>query len=153
MVQSGVMDQRSTPKASILVVDDYGHHPTEILATLAAAKASGRRLVVLFQPHRYTRTQKLFSDFARSFYDADVVLICDIYAASEDPIEGVTSKSLAEEVERFGHRNAHYIGGVDAGGEALAQYAQPGDLLLTLGAGNVWRAGESYLESSVKAKE
>ena len=131
---------------SILVVDDYGHHPTEILATLAAAKASGRRLVVLFQPHRYTRTQKLFSDFARAFYDADVVLLCDIYPASEDPIEGVTSRSLAEEIERFGHRNVHYIGGVESGGDALAQYAQPGDLVLTLGAGSVWRAGESYLE-------
>ena len=138
---------------SILVVDDYGHHPTEILATLSAAKASGRRLVVLFQPHRYTRTQKLFSDFARSFYDADVVLLCDIYPASEDPIEGVTSKSLADEIERFGHRNVHYIGSAEAGAEALAQYAYPGDLLLTLGAGSVWRAGESYLESAGKAKE
>jgi len=138
---------------SILVVDDYGHHPTEILATLAAAKASDRRLVVLFQPHRYTRTQKLLSDFARSFYDADVVLLCDIYPASEDPIEGVTSKSLAEEVERFGHRNVHYIGGIESGADALAQYAQPGDLILTLGAGNVGRAGESYLESAGKAKE
>lgn len=138
---------------SILVVDDYGHHPTEILATLAAAKSSDRRLVVLFQPHRYTRTQKLLRDFARSFYDADVVLLCDIYPASEDPIEGVTSKSLAEEVERFGHRNVHYIGGVESGADAFAQYAQPGDLLLTLGAGNVWRAGETYLESKGKAKE
>ena len=75
-------------KNGILVVDDYGHHPTEIRATLAAAKNCGRRLVVLFQPHRYTRTAALREDFARSFYDADVVLLCDIYAASEDPIPG-----------------------------------------------------------------
>jgi UDP-N-acetylmuramate--alanine ligase len=94
----------------ILVVDDYGHHPTEVRATLAAAKTSGRRLVVLFQPHRFTRTEKLFADFARSFYDADVLFICDIYAASEDPIEGVTAASLADEIERFGHRNVRYIG-------------------------------------------
>ncbi len=138
---------------SILVVDDYGHHPTEIRATLAAAKPCGRRLVVLFQPHRYTRTQKLFSDFARCFYDADVVLICDIYAASEDSIEGVTSKSLVEEIERFGHRNVHYIGGVENGASAIAEYAQPGDLVLTLGAGNVQRAGEAFLENTSNEKE
>ena len=131
----------------ILVVDDYGHHPTEVRATLAAARSSARRLVVVFQPHRYTRTEKLFADFARSFYDADVLLICDIYAASEDPIEGITAKLLAEEIERFGHRTVRYVGPVDAGAAAIAQVAQPGDLVLTLGAGNVWRAGEEFLES------
>lgn len=129
----------------ILVVDDYGHHPTEIRATLAAAKWSGRRLVVMFQPHRYTRTEKLFAEFARSFYDADVLFICDIYAASEDPIEGVTAEALAEEVKRFGHRNVRYIGGVDQGASALRSVVQPGDLILTLGAGNGWRAGEELL--------
>jgi len=131
----------------ILVVDDYGHHPTEIRATLAAAKTSGRRLVVLFQPHRYTRTAALGEEFARSFYDADVVLLCDIYAASEDPIEGVTSEGLAEEIKRFGHRNARYAGGVEQGKQALLETAQAGDLVMTLGAGNVWRAGEEFLEA------
>ena len=134
----------------ILVVDDYGHHPTEVRATLRAAKASGRRLVVLFQPHRYTRTEKLFAEFARSFYDADVLLLCDIYAASEDPIEGVTASLLADEIERFGHRNVRYIGGVEAGAAAIAATVQPGDLVLTLGAGNGWRAGEEFLAASVK---
>jgi UDP-N-acetylmuramate--alanine ligase len=129
----------------VLVIDDYGHHPTEIRATLAAAKTSGRRLVVLFQPHRYTRTAALRAEFARSFYDADVVLLSDIYAASEDPIEGVTAQSLAEEIEKFGHRNVRYIGGVERGKQALSATAQPGDLVLTLGAGNVWRAGEEFL--------
>jgi len=133
---------------SILVVDDYGHHPTEVRATLAAAKSSGRRLVVLFQPHRYTRTAALHEEFARSFYDADVLLLCDIYAASEEPIEGVTSAALAEEIERFGHRNVHYIGGVERGAEELATAAQPGDLVLTLGAGSVWKAGEEFLEGA-----
>jgi len=131
----------------ILVVDDYGHHPTEIRATLAAAKTSGRRLVALFQPHRYTRTAALREEFARSFYDADVVLLSDIYAASEDPIEGVTSQALAEEIEKFGHRRARYIGGVEQGKQALLEVVQPGDLVLTLGAGNVWRAGEEFLEA------
>ncbi|MGH9836021.1 MAG: UDP-N-acetylmuramate--L-alanine ligase [Blastocatellia bacterium] len=129
----------------ILVVDDYGHHPTEIRATLSAAKTSGRRLVVLFQPHRYTRTAALREEFARSFYDADVVLLSDIYAASEDPIEGVTSQALAEEIEKFGHRRARYIGGVEQGKQALLDVVQSGDLVLTLGAGNVWRAGEEFL--------
>jgi UDP-N-acetylmuramate--alanine ligase len=130
----------------ILVVDDYGHHPTEIRATLSAAKTSGRRLVVLFQPHRYTRTAALRAEFARSFYDASIVLLCDIYAASEDPIEGITSRDLADEMERFGHRNVRYIGGVEQGKQALLDVVQSGDLVLTLGAGNVWRAGEEFLE-------
>ncbi len=132
---------------NILVVDDYGHHPTEIRATLAAAKTGGRRLVVLFQPHRYTRTAALHEDFARSFYDADVVLLADIYAASEDPIEGVTSKALAEEMERFGHRNVRYIGDVKNGAQALLEAAAPGDLVLTLGAGSIWRSGEEFIEA------
>jgi UDP-N-acetylmuramate--alanine ligase len=134
----------------ILVVDDYGHHPTEIRATLAAAKTSGRRLVVLFQPHRYTRTAALHAEFARSFYDADEVLLTDIYAASEDPIPGVTAQGLAEEIEKFGHRNVRYIGAVENGKQALLDVAQPGDLVLTLGAGSVWRAGEEFLEAMTK---
>lgn len=129
----------------ILVVDDYGHHPTEIRATLAAAKTSGRRLVVLFQPHRYSRTAALHEEFARSFYDAEVVLLSDIYAASEDPIPGVTAQALAEEIEKFGHRNVKYIGGIENGTQALLDAAQPGDLVMTLGAGSVWRAGEEFL--------
>ncbi len=138
---------RPETRDGIQVVDDYGHHPTEIRATLAAAKTSGRRVVVLFQPHRYTRTAALHEDFARSFYDADVVLLTDIYAASEDPIEGVTSERLAEEIEKFGHRNARYIGAIDQGKQALLDVVQPGDLVLTLGAGSVWRAGEEFLEA------
>ncbi len=129
----------------ILVVDDYGHHPTEIRATLAAAKTSGRRLVVLFQPHRFTRTAALLDDFARSFYDADIVLLADIYPASEDPIPGVTSETLAEAIEKFGHRDVRYAGSVDQGREALLATSRPGDLILTLGAGNIWRAGDEFL--------
>ena len=130
---------------NILVVDDYGHHPTEIRATLAAAKSSGRRLVTLFQPHRYSRTAALREEFARSFYDADVVLLTDIYAASEEPIEGITAQALAEDIERFGHRNVHYIGSVEQGAKAISEVVQPGDLVLTLGAGSVWKAGEEFL--------
>ena len=97
-------------KGGVIVVDDYGHHPTEVKATLAAARTSGRRVVTLFQPHRYSRTRDQMDEFARSFYGADVLLIADIYAASEDPIEGITSRALADEIERFGHRQVEYIG-------------------------------------------
>ncbi len=132
---------------NILVVDDYGHHPTEIRATLAAAKTAGRRIVTLFQPHRYTRTHALHEEFARSFYDADVVLLTDIYAASEDPIPGVTAEALAAETAKFGHRNVRWIGAVEQGAAALKEVVQPGDLVLTLGAGSVYKQGEEFLSS------
>ena len=131
----------------ITVVDDYGHHPTEIRATLDGARECGfRRIHVLFQPHRYTRTFHLMDDFARSFHQADRVFVLDIYAASEKPIEGVTAESLVERLRQFGHRGAEYVGTIDRGVEALAAVAQDGDLVLTLGAGNVWQAGERLLE-------
>ncbi|HEU4597460.1 MAG TPA: UDP-N-acetylmuramate--L-alanine ligase [Pyrinomonadaceae bacterium] len=132
----------------VLVVDDYGHHPTEIRATLVAAKlgATGRRIVVLFQPHRYTRTQDLMDEFARSFNNADVLMLTDIYAASEDPIPGVTAESLVEAVQRFGHKDTRYVGSIESAVAALAEEARPGDIVLTLGAGNVFRAGEKLAE-------
>lgn len=132
-------------KNGVLVVDDYGHHPTEIKATLAAARTSGRRVVTLFQPHRYTRTRDLKDEFARSFYGADLLLIADIYAASEDPIEGISSRTLAEHVERFGHRHVEYIGAIGGAAARLKEVARPGDLVLTLGAGNVYQAGDELL--------
>ncbi|PYT03300.1 MAG: UDP-N-acetylmuramate--L-alanine ligase, partial [Acidobacteria bacterium] len=118
-------------KNGVLVVDDYGHHPTEIKATLAAARTSGRRVVTLFQPHRYTRTRDLKAEFARSFYGADLLLIADIYAASEDPIEGISGNTLAEDVERFGHRHVEYIGPIGGAAKKLREVTQPGDLVLT----------------------
>ena len=99
-------------KRGVTVIDDYGHHPTEIRATLAAARACRfRRVHVLFQPHRYTRTQALLDDFARAFHQADSVFVLDIYAASEKPIEGVSSRALVERIRAFGHRDAHYAEG------------------------------------------
>jgi UDP-N-acetylmuramate--alanine ligase len=132
-------------KSGVLVVDDYGHHPTEIKATLEAARTSGRRVVVLFQPHRYTRTRDLLDEFARSFYGADVLLITDIYAASEEQIEGITAATLADQVERFGHRNTAYIGPISGAALRLREAARPGDLVLTLGAGNVNQVADELL--------
>jgi len=131
----------------ITVVDDYGHHPTEIRATLDGARVCGfRRIHVLFQPHRYTRTFHLMDEFARSFMQADSVFVMDIYAASEKPIEGVTAESLAERIRQFGHRGAEYVGTLDHGVDALVKAAGDGDLVLTLGAGNVWQAGDTVLQ-------
>jgi UDP-N-acetylmuramate--alanine ligase len=131
----------------VTVIDDYGHHPTEIRATLAAARLGGyRRVHVLFQPHRYTRTQQLMEDFGRSFHQADSVLLLDIYPASEPPIEGVTSAALAERIRGFGHRSAECADSMAQAVELVLNRAQDGDLILTLGAGNVWQAGDLILE-------
>src|SRR5690242_16254846 len=132
----------------ILVVDDYGHHPTEIRATLAAAKlgSGGRRIVVLFQPHRYTRTHDLMQEFARSFNNADVLFITDIYAASEDPIEGVTAEALTAAIKSFGHKDVNYVGALENAAPALVDRIQPGDLVLTLGAGTVNRISDQVLQ-------
>jgi UDP-N-acetylmuramate--alanine ligase len=131
----------------ITVVDDYGHHPTEIRATLAAAKSCCHgRMHVLFQPHRYTRTYHLLDDFARAFHQADRVLVLDIYAASEKPIEGVTSEALVERMRQFGHRGAEYAGSNAAGADAIVEGVEPGDMILTLGAGSVSQLGDKILE-------
>jgi UDP-N-acetylmuramate--alanine ligase len=130
----------------VTVVDDYGHHPTEIRATLDAARQCGfRRIHVLFQPHRYSRTFHLMDEFAGSFHQADTLFVTDIYAASESPIEGVTAEALVERIRQFGHRSVEYVGTVDRGADALTAVASEGDMVLTLGAGNVWQAGEKVL--------
>lgn len=132
----------------ILVVDDYGHHPTEIRATLDAVRDGWpeRRLVVAFQPHRYTRTQALFDEFKTAFHRADVLVMTDIYAASEKPIDGVTSASLLETIKQHGQKEVHHIPDVEELHAGLAEMLQSGDLLLTLGAGNIVGAGEKLLQ-------
>jgi UDP-N-acetylmuramate--alanine ligase len=131
----------------ITVIDDYGHHPTEIRATLAAAQlCKFNRIHAVFQPHRYTRTQHLMDEFAKSFHQADVVYVLDIYAASEDPIEGVTGQALAERIRAFGHRAVEYTGTIERTVDTVVAKVGDQDLVLTLGAGNVWQAGEKVLE-------
>jgi UDP-N-acetylmuramate--alanine ligase len=130
----------------ITVVDDYGHHPTEIRATLDGARECGfHQIHVLFQPHRYTRTFHLLDEFARAFHQSDSLFVADIYAASEKPIEGVSAEALVERIRQFGHRGVEYVGTLDRGVEALLGAAKDGDLVLTLGAGSVWQAGERVL--------
>jgi UDP-N-acetylmuramate--alanine ligase len=139
--------QRKGEEAGVLVVDDYGHHPTEIKATLAAAKigSAGRRIVVLFQPHRYSRTHDLMEEFARSFNNADMLFVTDIYAASEEPIEGVTADILTEAIKSYGHKNAHYVGALEGAAEILREQVSAGDLVITLGAGTITRVGDQLL--------
>lgn len=131
----------------ITVVDDYGHHPTEILATLSAAKnsAAGKRTVVVFQPHRYTRTQELMDEFALAFNNADVLYVLDIYAASEEPIEGIDAEVLTENIKKYGHKNAKYIGSIDTATEKVVPELREDDLVITLGAGTVTRLSDEIL--------
>jgi UDP-N-acetylmuramate--alanine ligase len=131
----------------ITVVDDYGHHPTEIKATLSAARiaAPNRRIVVLFQPHRYTRTNDLMDEFASAFNNADVLFVTDIYAASEAPIEGVTAEILTKRIKSYGHKNAEFIGAVENAPALMADAVREGDLVITLGAGSVSRASDQLV--------
>jgi len=125
----------------ITVVDDYGHHPAEIKATLEAAKGCKfNRLLVLFQPHRYTRTQHLWNEFVSAFNLADVLVLLDIYAASENPIAGVTSEALADSIRDAGHKNVYYYRSMQGAIEFLLNEARAGDAIMTIGAGNVSRA-------------
>ena len=131
----------------VSVIDDYGHHPTEIRATLAAARQCGfRKIHVLFQPHRYTRTRDLMSEFAGAFENADSLFVLDIYAASEIPIEGISGESLACWIRAKGKPDTQYVHSFDDGVTSVTAAAQPGDMILTLGAGNVSQVGPMILE-------
>ncbi len=132
----------------VTVIDDYGHHPTEVKTTLQAIKECwpDRRKIVVFQPHRFTRTQALFDEFTRAFYQSDVLLVMPIYAASENPIAGVNSALLCEGIKAHGHKDVHCVDGPEAAVGLLNGILAPGDILLTLGAGDVWKIGEMVLD-------
>jgi UDP-N-acetylmuramate--alanine ligase len=134
-------------EGGVTVVDDYAHHPTEVKATLSAARigAPNRRIVVLFQPHRYTRTHDLMDEFASAFNNADILLVTDIYAASETPIDGVNADVLTDRIKSYGHKQAIYIGALENAPQLLHDYVREGDLVITLGAGSVHRAGDQLL--------
>ena len=135
-------------KRGVLVVDDYGHHPTEILATLGAARRStDRRIVVVFQPHRYTRTVALEEEFTRAFNHAAVLVLLPIYAAGEHPLPGVTAERLAAQINKFGHRDVNYAESFEEAQRILEEKLREGDLLITLGAGDVWKIGDEFLET------
>lgn len=133
-------------KDGVWVIDDYGHHPAEVRATLKACKMSGRRTVVVFQPHRYSRTYHLMGEMSRCFADADALYLMDIYPAGEKPIPGVNSERLAQEIARY--RGVKYLPDREELLADLRREAVAGDLLLTLGAGDVWEIGEAFLEQA-----
>jgi UDP-N-acetylmuramate--alanine ligase len=133
--------------AGISVIDDYGHHPTEIKATLAAARQCGfKRVHVIFQPHRYTRTKSLMEEFTQAFHDADSVAVLDIYAASEDPIDGVDGEALAARIQLAHRQTVRYVRSFAEAAEIACGGAQEGDMILTLGAGSVSQLGSVILE-------
>jgi UDP-N-acetylmuramate--alanine ligase len=127
----------------ITLIDDYGHHPTEIKATLSTAKNIWeRRLVVIFQPHRYTRTRDLFKDFLSAFNQADILVLTDIYPAGEDPLPGVKTETLFQVIKKHGHKQVHYFPRKGKIVDHILKLLNPGDVVITLGAGDIWQVGE-----------
>ena len=136
----------------VTVVDDYGHHPTEIKTTLATVRESWpeHRIVVVFQPHRYSRTRALFDEFTRAFYQSDLLLVLPIYPAGEKPLEGVDGRKLFDSIRAHGHKDVVFAESPEQAAAHLFQMLRPGDLLLTLGAGDVWKIGMQALEQLKK---
>jgi UDP-N-acetylmuramate--alanine ligase len=132
-------------RAGALVIDDYAHHPAEILATLAAARqALDRRIVVVFQPHRYTRTRDTFDDLARAFHDADQLLLTDIYPAGEEKLAGVSASLLAEAARDFGHHGVRYVAEKEEIARSLQDVIEPGDAVIFMGAGDIGRIAQEF---------
>lgn len=131
----------------IIVIDDYGHHPTEIKATLKAARDTydSKRIIAIFQPHRYSRAKLLADDFARCFYQADILIMTDIYSAMEEPIEGVSGEMLATITREYGHKNVVYIPDKNDIPDHVMKITRPGDLIITLGAGDIWKIGKEIV--------
>ncbi|NJB67767.1 UDP-N-acetylmuramate--alanine ligase [Desulfobaculum xiamenense] len=142
--------ERKGERDGVLVIDDYGHHPTEIMATLETARQCypDRRLVVAFQPHRFTRTQALFGDFCKAFGAVDTLLLTEIYPASEKPIPGVSGQSLAQGIRQVTDTEVNFYDDFEAMTAALPDVLHPGDVFMTLGAGNIWQVGMSWLGES-----
>ena len=135
-------------RREVIVVDDYGHHPEEITTTMAGARQSypHHRIIAVFQPHRYSRVQQLWKDFARAFNSADVVCVTDIYEAGEAPLEGITGEKMADAIRRRGHKHVVFTGNNRSTAEFLSSLVRARDLVVTLGAGDVWRVGASLLQ-------
>ncbi len=139
--------------AGVIVYDDYGHHPTEIRTTLDGARRGwDGRIVVIFQPHRFSRTRDLLAEFGTAFHNADEVLVLDIYGAGEEEIEDLNGEVVANTLASHGHRYVRYVGSREQAVKSALEVLEPGDLLLTLGAGDIWRVGEEALALLEKKK-
>jgi UDP-N-acetylmuramate--alanine ligase len=132
----------------VTVIDDYAHHPTEIRATLAGAKAGWRRRVIcVFQPHLYSRTRDFYDEFGRSFFNADVLVLTDVYPAREEPIQGVSGELIVNAAREFGHKNVNYVPDKKDVPAHLLRIKQPGDIIITMGAGDIWKFGEEFIKN------
>jgi len=131
----------------ITVIDDYAHHPTEIRATLAGAKSGWRRRVVcVFQPHLYSRTRDFYDEFGRAFFNADVLVVTDVYPAREEPIQGISGELIVNAAREFGHKQVHYVPDKKDVPDFLMKIHQPGDMVITMGAGDIWKFGEEFIK-------
>lgn len=140
--------QLKADRDDVMVIDDYAHHPTEVQATLKAAREGwkNRRLVAVFQPHLYSRTEELYKEFGLSFFDAEICVITDVYPSREEPIEGVTGRLIADAAKEYGHRQVHYVEDKQALPEKLEQIVEAGDVIITMGAGDIYKYGETFVE-------
>lgn len=131
----------------VLVIDDYAHHPTETTVTLEGIRAGwNRRLVAVFQPHLYSRTQDFYQEFGKSFLNSDVFICTDVYPAREKPVEGVTGKLIADITKKIGHKNVHYVEDKNLVPDKLMELKDDGDIIVTMGAGDIWKYGEKFVE-------
>jgi len=155
-IQSGIKQfkgvfRRFQPKLDtkeLLVIDDYAHHPTEVQASIKGAKRGweNRRIVAVFQPHLYSRTQDMYKEFGLSFFDAEVLVVTDVYPSREKPIEGVTGKLISDTAKKYGHRDVHYLEDKNELPSKLKELVQPGDIVITMGAGDIYKYGEEFVE-------
>jgi len=141
--------QLKAEKDGVMVIDDYAHHPTEVQATLNAARKGwkDRRIVAVFQPHLFSRTQELYKEFGLSFFDAEVCVITDVYPSREEPIEGVTGKLIADVAKEYGHRKVHYVEDKTKLPAQLKEIVEPGDVVITMGAGDIYKYGEQFVNA------
>ncbi|MGB9664239.1 MAG: UDP-N-acetylmuramate--L-alanine ligase, partial [Ignavibacteria bacterium] len=136
----------------ILVIDDYAHHPTEVSATLSAIRTGwDRRVVSVFQPHLYTRTRDFYQEFAKAFLDSDVFICTDVYPAREIPIQGISGELITDAAEKFGHKNVIYVPDKKEIPGRLMEIVKPGDIVVTMGAGDIWKFGEEFI-NKLKSK-
>ncbi len=133
---------------AVLVIDDYAHHPTEVQATLSAARKGweDRRIIAAFQPHLYSRTQDLYKEFGASFFDADICLVTDVYPSREEPIEGVSGKLIADAAKKHGHKSVHYVEDKRELAVELQKMVKKGDIIITMGAGDIYKYGQEFVE-------
>lgn len=147
--------RRFQPKLStekLIVIDDYAHHPTEVQATIKAARQGwpDRRIIAVFQPHLYSRTKDMYKEFGLSFFDAEVLLVTDIYPSREAPLEGVTGKLISDTAKNYGHKHVHYLEDKNGLPEKLNEIVQDGDIVITMGAGDIYKFGEKFVETILK---